>query len=143
MLRLMSKRVSTTATENVPVVLRPGAEGVMTAAPGPTPETRTCADVWPSRIVTLGGTVATVVSLVERLITCPPAGAAALMKTEGLVENDGPLKVLPEAGAKVMLTAWTSAVIVADRNKPEGSVAVIVALPAALPVIVAVPELDH
>src|SRR3989442_15265573 len=138
----MSKRVSTTVTVKVPVVWRPGADGVMTAPPGPAPITRTCAEVWPSGIVTLDVTVATLVSLEERLITCPPAGAAALMKTEGLVPNDGPLKVLPEAGAKVMLTAWTSAVIEADRKTPEGAEAVIVELPAALPVIVAVPELN-
>src|SRR2546428_1153440 len=64
------------------------------------------------------------------------------MKTEGLVPNDGPLRVRPEAGAKVMLTAWTSAVIKPDWKKPEGSEDVIVALPVALPVIVAVPELN-
>src|SRR6266850_2708931 len=135
----ISRRVSTTVTAKVPVVLRPAAEGVIVAEPGPTPTTSSPTDVCPWRIVTLAGTVPTAVLLEARLITCPPTGAAALMNTDGCSPNAAPLNVDPDVGAMVMLIAWTLTVICELEKTPEGSVAVIVALPAFLPVIVALP----
>src|SRR4029079_2032480 len=96
---------------NVPL-FRPGELAVIVAVPGPTPVTAKLTPCVPAGIITVGGTVATDGSLLNKFTNWPPSTAFTVIASVTPLANAAPLKNVAELGKMLRLTFWTCTLLV-------------------------------